>query len=89
MQTITFEDILAFWFPRLPHGDLAARVRQWEWWFRGGGDAAIVENFSPLLERAIQGELDDWARQPRSRLALILILDQFSRTINRGVAIAM
>jgi uncharacterized protein (DUF924 family) len=60
--------------------------RQWDWWFRGGGDAEISDRFTPLLERAIRGELDDWDREPRSRLALILILDQFSRTIYRGNA---
>ncbi|PSB58637.1 DUF924 family protein [Chamaesiphon polymorphus] len=84
MQTTAVEDVLQFWFPSLPHGDLTALVRQWEWWFRGGGDAEIVARFSPLLERAIRGELDDWDREPRSRLSLILILDQFSRTIYRG-----
>lgn len=61
-------------------------VRQWEWWFRGGGDADITEHFSPLLERATRGELDIWSHQPRSRLALIIVLDQFSRTIYRGTA---
>jgi uncharacterized protein (DUF924 family) len=84
MKTTAVEDVLNFWFPSLPDGNLAALVRQWNWWFRGGGDADIVARFSPLLERAIAGELDDWAREPRSRLALILILDQFSRTIYRG-----
>jgi uncharacterized protein (DUF924 family) len=84
MKTTVFEDVLQFWFPSLPDGDLAARVRQFDWWFRGGGDAEIVARFSPLLERAIRGELDEWDREPRSRLALILVLDQFSRTIYRG-----
>jgi uncharacterized protein (DUF924 family) len=86
MKNTTVEDVLNFWFPSLPDGNLAALVRQWNWWFRGGGDAEIVARFSPLLERAIRGELDDWNREPRSRLALILILDQFSRTIYRGTA---
>ncbi len=86
MKNTAFEDVLEFWFPSLPDDNLAARVRQWEWWFRGGGDAAISENFAPLLEQAIRGEFDDWAQEPRSRLALILILDQFSRTIYRNTA---
>ncbi len=94
MKTEQSEDVLRFWFPSLPSGDSpserlrqqAAMVRQWEWWFRGGGNADIAEHFSPLLERAVQGELDDWSREPRSRLALILILDQFSRTIYQGTA---
>jgi uncharacterized protein (DUF924 family) len=86
MQTTAFEDVLKFWFPSLPDGDLAARVRLFNWWFRGGGDTEIVARFSSLLERAIRGELDEWDREPRARLALILVLDQFSRTIYRGNA---
>jgi uncharacterized protein (DUF924 family) len=86
MKTTAVEDVLNFWFPSLPPDDLAARVQQWHWWFRGGGDAEIVARFSPLLARAIRGELDDWAQEPQSRLALILVLDQFSRTIFRGTA---
>jgi uncharacterized protein (DUF924 family) len=86
LKTEQPEDVLRFWFPVLPSGEQAAMVRQWEWWFRGGGNADIAEHFSPLLERAVRGELDAWSREPRSRLALILVLDQFSRTIHQGTA---
>ena len=61
-------------------------VSQFEWWFRGGADSAIVERFSGLLERAARGELDHWSHRPRSRLALIIVLDQFPRSIHRGTA---
>jgi uncharacterized protein (DUF924 family) len=81
-----FEQVLQFWFSSLPHGDHAAMVRQMEWWFRGGADSEIVERFPPLLERAGRGGLDSWSQNPRSRLALIIVLDQFSRTIHRGTA---
>ena len=81
-----FEDVLRFWFSSLPHGDHAAMARQMEWWFRGGADSEIIERFSPLLARATKGELDNWSQNPRSRLALIIVLDQFSRTIHRGTA---
>lgn len=80
-----FEDVLQFWFPQLPQ-DQTALAYQWHWWFRGDGDAEIIQQFSHLLDRAIQGELDDWAAEPRSRLALIIVLDQFSRTVYRGTA---
>src|SRR5262245_32411184 len=59
-------------------------VRQIEWWFSGSADAAITERFVPLLERATCGELDQWAHGPGSRLALIIVLDQFSRSLYRG-----
>jgi uncharacterized protein (DUF924 family) len=81
-----FEDVLRFWFPTRPIGDHAAAVRQFEWWFGGGSNAAVAELFAPLLERAIQGELDHWSASARSRLALILVFDQFSRSIHRGTA---
>jgi uncharacterized protein (DUF924 family) len=86
MPTEEFEDVLRFWFPQQLSGDRAAIIRQVEWWFRGGADSDVAERFSPLLERAARGEIDSWSRRPRSRLALIIVLDQFSRTIHRGHA---
>jgi uncharacterized protein (DUF924 family) len=80
------EDVLGFWFPENPSGDRAEVTRQADWWFRGGADADIVARFPPLLELGARGELDGWSRAPRSRLALIIVLDQFSRTIHRGTA---
>jgi uncharacterized protein (DUF924 family) len=47
---------------------------------------AIIERFQRLLEQAGRGERDHWAHSPRSRLALIIVLDQFSRSIHRGTA---
>ncbi len=84
MKTQLYLDILRFWFPILPKGDRAAMVRQLQWWFRSGADPEIIEHFAPLLKRAIWGELDAWSLQPQSRLALIIILDQFSRSLYRG-----
>jgi uncharacterized protein (DUF924 family) len=80
------EDVLRFWFPVLAPEDPAAMPRQLEWWFRGGADADINRKFRPLFEHAASGILDGWAEDPRSRLALIIVLDQFSRTIYRGNA---
>jgi uncharacterized protein (DUF924 family) len=77
------EEVLRFWFPQ-QMGEDQAIVRQFEWWFRGGADAPIVEQFKPLLEQAKGGGLDHWSNTPRSRLALIIVLDQFTRSIHRG-----
>jgi uncharacterized protein (DUF924 family) len=81
-----FEDVLRFWFPQHLRDDHAVMVSQFECWFRGGADSAIVERFSGLLERATRGELDRWSHRPRSRLALIIVLDQFPRSVHRGRA---
>ena len=47
-------------------------------------DAHIARAFGPLLRRAERGELCSWERTPRGRLALILLLDQFSRHVHRA-----
>ncbi|HZT19895.1 MAG TPA: DUF924 family protein [Dongiaceae bacterium] len=80
------EQILAFWFPPGLDRDAAAHRRQLDWWFRGESDRAVSERFLPALEAARRGALDSWASAPRSRLALIIVLDQFSRSAYRDTA---
>ena len=80
------EDVLHSWFPAPLGGDRDAVARRIEWWFRGGADPEITARYTPLLARATAGELDGWAVTPRGRLALIVVLDQFPRSIHRGTA---
>jgi len=80
------DEVLAFWFPAGLGRDSATLLRQAEWWFRGGADEEILRRFSRVLELAERGALDHWSNQPDSRLALILVLDQFSRSAYRGSA---
>jgi uncharacterized protein (DUF924 family) len=84
LETKRYQDILRFWFPDTLKGDRAAMVRQWQWWFCGGANAVITAHFAPMVELAKQGGLDAWSLQPQSRLALIIILDQFSRSLYQG-----
>ena len=81
-----FEDVLDFWFPKHLSDDHAAMVSQFAWWFGGGADAFIVERFTSVLERAKRGEFDHWLSEPQPRLALIIVLDQFSRSVYRDTA---
>jgi uncharacterized protein (DUF924 family) len=76
MTETVADDILKFWFSELTP----------EQWFRYGKalDGAVRARFGALLERARRGELEDWAKTPSGRLALIILLDQFSRHIFRG-----
>ena len=81
------EEILYYWFPEdINDADLETFRRQGERWMRGGPevDREITERFGEVLEQARRGELDHWADTPRGRLALIIVLDQFSRNIYRG-----
>jgi uncharacterized protein (DUF924 family) len=82
------EDILAFWFPTGLDADEAAHRRQFQFWFGGGANALIAERYADIFAAAARGALDSWAAAPRSRLALIIVLDQFSRSLHGGTALA-
>ena len=55
-------------------------------WFQGGDavDREIGVRFGDALPRAAAGKFNGWAATPRGRLALIVLLDQFSRNLYRG-----
>lgn len=80
----TPEDVLAYWLPPLPDAAAiaAARTR----WFSGSSavDEEVRERFGLTLEQARRGELAGWASEPRGLLALVIVLDQFSRHLCRG-----
>jgi uncharacterized protein (DUF924 family) len=79
-----------FWFGTVP---LTADglTRRMPFWFgerssalRERRDEHIRVRFGELLERAVRGELASWADGPRRRLSLIILLDQFPRSVFRG-----
>ncbi|CAM3732394.1 DUF924 family protein [Parendozoicomonas haliclonae] len=84
MSEDTFESVLLFWFgeqkdgyPIEPRGKL---------WFGGGNDIdeTIHTSFGNLVEKALNKELIDWeSTSPQSLLALIILTDQFTRSIYR------
>lgn len=77
--------IHAFWFEQ-PAGDPAQLVAKFGRWYQGGAhvDRAIHARFSRSVERALAGELTAWEPDLENRLALILLLDQFTRNLFRG-----
>ena len=85
-------EVLSWWFPEgdLWDADRETFGRRMGWWFAGGPevDREIRERFGGVLEQAREGELDHWAETPRGRLALIIVLDQFSRNAYRGSPLA-
>lgn len=72
--------VLAFWFRELTPRH----------WFLGSKklDADMRRRFTDWVDAALRGDLDGWANSPRGRLSLILLLDQFTRNIHRGTAMA-
>lgn len=79
--TREWDDVLGFWFPDSLEDDLQTHNRHWAWRMRGGADADILARFTDLTERAADGTLDHWAEHPEGRCALIVVLDQFSRSV--------
>ena len=83
----TPEEVLSHWFPEgISDADPETRRHQMDRWMAGGPevDREITERFGETLGRARRGELDHWAETARSRLALIVVLDQFSRNVYRS-----
>lgn len=70
------QDVLAFWFVENGRAQ----------WFQKDDafDEAIARRFGPLHERAAAGGCETWADERDARMALILVLDQFSRNLHRG-----
>jgi uncharacterized protein (DUF924 family) len=78
------QEVLDFWFG----GDQQVNYRT-KWFPEGSSalqaaiDAEIFQRFNGLLEEAIEGKLKLWESTNISTVALIVILDQFSRHIYR------
>ena len=70
------EEILNFWF----------RECKPEQWFKINEDFdQMIENrFSSAIENAIAGKMDSWEESETGCLALIILLDQFTRNVFRN-----
>jgi uncharacterized protein (DUF924 family) len=78
------EEILDFWFAETPRDAFRIDGRMTVWFGDDPSiDKKIASLFSTDIEKASNGELEDWAQTPRGRLALIILLDQFRRNIYR------
>ena len=72
--------VLDFWF-----GQARALGSPRIEWFRKdpGFDEEIRSRFGALYEKAVRRELEAWRASPETMLALVVVLDQFSRNLYR------
>jgi len=78
-------EVLDFWFGK--PGEAYHLQTRPEWFRKDEAfDALIAQRFGALIDAGLRGELAAWARQPLSALALIVLLDQFTRNTRRGTA---
>lgn len=78
MKDTAIEDILRFWFEEIEKSR----------WFKKDAafDKELEARYGALLASAKRDELDGWHETSRGSLALIVLLDQFSRNIFRDTA---
>ena len=78
------DSLLDYWFGPLDERGLCLETRNPLWFQRRQDtDDFCRENYETLLERARRGELDDWQDTDRGLVALVVLMDQFSRNIHR------
>ena len=84
-MTEAIEEIHEFWFGELDDTGLAAPERN-ALWFNSSGetDGECRRRFGSRVEDALAGELAAWATRDRGLIALVILLDQFTRNIFRG-----
>lgn len=71
------DDILTFWFHELEPA---------QWWTKDPElDHAMLHRFGPVHGAAARCELAAWRGSPEGRLAEVIVLDQFSRNLYRGL----
>ncbi len=80
-------DLLSFWIDA-PAETVPQLLNKFRRWYEGGAelDAAIRDRFGAQVRAAVAGELDAWRDSVSGRLALLILLDQFTRNIYRGTA---
>jgi uncharacterized protein (DUF924 family) len=65
-------------------------LRDWfsdpeRWWKKDPAfDRYLARSYGDDVEAALRGELDGWTTSPRGCVALVILLDQFTRNIHRG-----
>jgi uncharacterized protein (DUF924 family) len=85
LSTETIAKIVTFWLgPGLDSPEAAFARR--DWWYDGGAtvDEEIRSRFGALVPAACKGAMQDWQTTPDGALALVLLLDQFTRNLYRN-----
>jgi len=79
------EEVLAFWLGPLDRDGLASDAQCARWYRKDPSfDAEVLARFGATWSALMRGAHDDWRAAPRSLLAYVIVLDQFSRNMFRG-----
>ena len=84
-MTSPSQELLNWWFGEGATATEVAGAKNSLWFgYKPEQDEEARERFGGLIERALAGELNEWAESPHGWLALVLLLDQLPRMIHRG-----
>ena len=79
------QDVIDYWLGDAETDPSAARDRSKLWYGSSTEiDNQIRQNFGDALALAERGKLQRWLESPSEQLALVILLDQFSRNLYRG-----
>jgi len=79
-MAVSSDEVLKFWFEENGRDQWFGKEETF--------DEKIDRRFAVVAHRARDGRLERWVEAPRSCLALILLIDQFSRNLYRGSPLA-
>ncbi len=83
----TVPQVLRCWLGAHPLEFAAMQRVQGQWFMKNQAfDAELRQRFGATLDVALAGRLQDWAASAEGRLALLIVLDQFTRNVFRGDA---
>eukprot|EP00123_Amoebidium_parasiticum_P011819 comp20918_c0_seq1/m.27902 comp20918_c0_seq1/g.27902 ORF comp20918_c0_seq1/g.27902 comp20918_c0_seq1/m.27902 type:complete len:275 (-) comp20918_c0_seq1:657-1481(-) len=80
LSVVAPQEVLDFWF------QAGTNTFNGPLWFGSSAqiDELVKEKFGATVEAALKGDLKDWEEKPKSLLAEVVLLDQFTRMIYRG-----
>mgnify|MGYP005630031323 CR=1 FL=1 len=84
-MSIEPQDVIDYWIGDVDSdpGSVPAKSKLW-YGSSAKVDQEIRELFEQSLEQAERNELEPWKKTIEGQLALVILLDQFTRNLNRG-----
>ena len=83
---MTPKEVLDYWFADAAEAGPDKLNAHFQRWFQGGKetDQEIKDRFGNTVDQAAGGKLPEWENSVDGILALIILLDQFTRNVYRG-----
>ena len=83
---MTPQDVLDYWFADAATAKAEDLKSHFQRWFQGGKeiDKEIKNKFGKAVKLAASDDLTTWENSTEGTLALIILLDQFTRNVFRG-----